>query len=128
MSLNVRASDCCSAVPSTVARARQVALGDAPRGAVEPQHRPGDLARHHPARDEPEAEHEQPDQREADPRPPDGALHRVDALRDAHGARGAPAGDDRHRGHQQRPAERLRAPLALVAAAVQRRRDLRRRA
>ena len=36
MSLNVRASRCCSALPSTLGARRQVALGHAARGLVEP--------------------------------------------------------------------------------------------
>ena len=103
---------------------REVALGDALRGAVEPPHRPRDLARHDRAGEQPEAEHEQPDQRQADP----GAAHRavdgVDALRDAHRADRAGAGEDRRRRHQQRLPERLRAALLAGRAAVERRRDL----
>ena len=117
MSLNVPASERCSALPSTVARGREVAVGDAPRRAVEPAHRPRDLPGHDRAGEQPEPEHEQPDQREPDPRAADRAVDRLDALRHAHGADRATGRQHRDRRDKQRLAERLGAPLALVEVA-----------
>jgi len=102
----------------------ELALGDPAGGAVEPAYRARDLARHDRAGEQPEAEHEQADQREPDPGAAHGAIDRFDALRDAHRAGGSTAAKYRHRRDQQRLAERLRAALALVGASFERGGDL----
>ena len=84
ISLNVRASRCCSALPSDLGARREVALRDAAGGLVEPAHRPGDLAGDQGAGAEPEHEHEQADRDQAERRAPRGAADGVDALGDAH--------------------------------------------
>ncbi len=126
IALNDCASARCSVLPSICARTLRSPPGDAPRGVVQAQDRARDAPGDHDARDEPEREHEQPDQAEREPRAQDGPVDGGDALRHAHGAGGTGrAREDRHRGREDVLAERQRAAAALRDVAAQGRRDLR---
>ena len=74
ISLKLRASVRCSVVPSTVARAVQIAGGDLVGGVGEPADRPGDPLRDQGAGDRPEREDGEPEQDDA--RPPSGGRRR----------------------------------------------------
>ena len=63
ISLNEAASERCSRLPSTSARAVEVALRHAPGHLLQPADRPADLGRDHRAGGETERQHDQPDQR-----------------------------------------------------------------
>ena len=126
ISLNVRASDRCSVLPSTDRARAEVAAGDALGGLVEPPDRPGDAARDDRAGDEPEAEHERPDEAEREPGAADRAVDGRDALRDAHRAGGRlQPGLDRDGGREDVLAERRELRVSWLIPPAQRRRDLR---
>ena len=80
ISLNELDSERCSRLPSTSARAPQIALGDATRHRFESPQRPGDLARRAaPPAEQAEREHDQTDQRDRRARrgaPPDAPRRR----------------------------------------------------
>ena len=130
MSLNVRASRCCSALPSTFARADR--SPSATRRAAWSSRRTGPatwpaITRAEP---EPEHEHERPDRDQPERGAPGRAVDRFDALRHAHGAHdlaGAGAAD-RHGRREDRPSERLAVALLLLGVVGERLLDLRARA
>ena len=126
MSLNVRARRCCSALPSTFARADRSPSATRRAAWSSRRDRPGDLARDQRAGAEAEHEHEQADRDQAERRPSGGAVDGAGVLGDPDGAdRLAHAGaQDGHRGGEDRLAQGLAVALLLVGVAAERGRDL----